>query len=597
VNELVERLHPQRRVGGSARGAWQTDRRWDPSQACIELEQFDEHDWKRLPEGTGWARISLIEPDGRGHTRAHPRWATCPELHRIVTSFDAEILALTLARLVPGGEVHEHRDLSGGLSMGVIRLHLPLISDPGVVFMVDGQRVRMQPGEIWQLDTTHRHRVRHEGERARIHMIADLRASESLRALLPETEPGDWLHRVQFAGVCVARGAELALRSPTALVDRVSRFARLRLLGQSGLTFEDPPESSTTVPPTTVPSTVPSTTVPFELACPECGSADLQLTEDLRPLEPPWTSATGLRCAGCAREYPRVDGVWVLWSDALRALIRERPASDDPEATAKWANFTVYEQMSAAYGDHADHSDAYAEQLAALDRLAGSRPGEGTLVDVGCANGFALDRLAARHARTIGVDLSLASLRQVAARGHVAVLGDAERLPLAAGTIDRVTCFAALHHFPDPAAFVRSARAALRTGGVLLTAADPSRASMHMGPLARAAWDVRRPVYRALARVLPNANERSFLHADRDRQQLNELAEHHRTGGGFEPDELAATLRAAGFAEVEVFLDLDRAGEQQWGLPSWQMAVLKGLSGQHPLRRANWATLSSLARK
>lgn len=573
-----DHLHPRRR-GGSARGAWCTSMVWDPRLAVRELdEQFTESDWKPLPEGIGWARIPLIE-----------HLAKCPELARIAASFDAEILALTLARLLPGGHVDEHRDLSGGLSMGVIRLHLPLVSDPGVVFEVDGQRVRMAPGEIWQLDTTHAHRVFHQGERARVHLIIDLRANDRLRALLPAAELGDWLHRAEFAGVCLARGAELALRSPSALVDRVTAFARLRVLGQGILTFDDPPP-----PPA---PRAPLEHAPPELACPECGSADLRAADDLAPLEPPWTSTTGLRCAGCAREYPRVDGVWLLWSDALRSLIRERPPSDDPDATAKWANFTVYEQMSAAYGEHADHSRDHVEQIATLDRLARSGSRERVLVDVGCANGFALDRLSGGYERTIGIDLSLASLRHVAARGHVAVLGDAERLPLAAGTIDRVTCFAALHHFPSPAAFVRSASASLRPGGTLLTAADPSRASMRMGPLARAAWATRRPVYRALARALPRMHERSFLHADRDRQQLNELAEHHRTGGGFDPDDLAETLRAAGFAEVEVFFDIDRSAAHTWGLPSWQMAVLKGLSGQHPLRRSNWASLSSLARK
>ncbi len=590
------RLHPQRRASGLARGAFKTALSWDPSEARRELERFCEADWSPLPEGEGWSRLALIEPDGRGGSREHPQLTHCPALRGAADRFGAKILALTLARLNPGGGVHEHRDLSGGLSMGVVRLHLPLITDPGVEFRVDGQRVVMLPGEIWQLDTTHAHAVHNHGQAARIHLIIDLEATPNLRDLLPPPEPGDWLHRAHFSWVCVSRGAELALRSPSALADRVERFVRLRVLGQAVLTFEDPAPSE----PGRAHVHEPIVDVPPELACPECGG-ELDLRDDLTPLEAPWNTTHGLRCRACAREYPRVDGVWVLWSDALRALIRERPSADDPAATAKWANYTVYEQMSADYGEHADASDGYLEQIARLDALARShareRARERVLVDVGCANGFALDRLRTRYARTIGVDLSLGSLREVARRGHVAVLGDAERLPLARGSVDQVTCFAALHHFPDPTAFARSSLAALRPGGVLLTGADPSRAAMHMGPLARAAWELRKPVYRALSRALPGMAERGFLHASRDRQDLNELAEHHRTGGGFDPDELAASLHAAGFVDVAVFFDVDRNDEQRLGWPSWQLALLKGLSGQHPLRRSNWAPLSSLARK
>lgn len=47
-------------------------------------------------------------------------------------------------------------------------------------------------------------------------------------------------------------------------------------------------------------------------------------------------------------------------------------------------------------------------------------------------------------------------------------IADAEQLPFAAATFDRVTCRIAAHHFPDVAQFVREVARVLKIGGVFL---------------------------------------------------------------------------------------------------------------------------------
>jgi hypothetical protein len=56
-------------------------------------------------------------------------------------------------------------------------------------------------------------------------------------------------------------------------------------------------------------------------------------------------------------------------------------------------------------------------------------------------------------------------------------------------------------------------------------------------------------------------------------------------------------LRAAGLREIEIFLGADRRGRQRWSVPSWQEAVLKGLSGRNPLARNNIVSLTTLSRQ
>jgi SAM-dependent methyltransferase/uncharacterized protein YbaR (Trm112 family) len=581
---------------------------WPIAELQAELAAIDRRHFRPLPRGWGWTQIQLLEPDGRGGERRHPVLERCPAMLALAESFGARLMALTLARLEPGGGVHEHRDISGGLSMGVVRLHVPLRTDPGVEFTVEGVRVNMGEGETWHLDTTYPHMVHNHSQVERVHLIIDLERSEAVTGLLPKPDMRDHLHRAEFAAVCVGKGLELAISSPRELADRAVRFARLRVLGQSVLTFDEPADTKAEPAAQSVTEPELPREVPTYLACPECRSRALELADDLAPRpQVPWAGRVGLRCGECQREFPWVEGVWVLWSDELAELIAagepEPETATAPDARAvKQANFAVYQQVSEAYGEHADASVDYVDQLLLLKaharELLAETETEGparrrVLVDVGCASGFSLDVGSAGFAERVGVDISLANLKLVAARGHVAVLADAERLPFAQGSVDLLTCFAAMHHFPDAAAFLRSAGACLRPGGVLLSSADPSVENMHMGPLARAAWELRKPVYRHLAKI----SDRFYLHADARTQALTDLAEHHRTGGGFEPERLRAWLREAGLDEIEIFLGVDRRGRQRYGKPSWKEAVLKGLSGRNPLLRRNFVSLTALSRK
>lgn len=71
-------------------------------------------------------------------------------------------------------------------------------------------------------------------------------------------------------------------------------------------------------------------------------------------------------------------------------------------------------------------------------------------------------------ARAVVVDAAPGMTRRARARGREAVLGDAGRLPVADAGVDAVLVADALHHLPDRDGALRSARDALRPGGVLV---------------------------------------------------------------------------------------------------------------------------------
>ncbi|WP_437306345.1 class I SAM-dependent methyltransferase [Sorangium sp. So ce388] len=137
---------------------------------------------------------------------------------------------------------------------------------------------------------------------------------------------------------------------------------------------------------------------------------------------------------------------------------------------------TDYERIAAVF-DRRYQGGAYAgiEQVV-LDVLESS-PGRRAL-EVGCGTGHWLKLLHERGYEVTGLDASPAMLEQARARLPAATLlhGTAERLPLPDAHVDCVLCVNALHHFPDPPAFMAEAFRVLGAGGLLLNIGlDPHR--------------------------------------------------------------------------------------------------------------------------
>ncbi len=96
--------------------------------------------------------------------------------------------------------------------------------------------------------------------------------------------------------------------------------------------------------------------------------------------------------------------------------------------------------------------------------------GRGRSLEVGCGTGHWLSVLEADARQVFGLDLSAGMLGQARRQAPGAALapGQAGELPFAAGSFDLVLCVNALHHFPNPRAFIVEARRLLRPGGALV---------------------------------------------------------------------------------------------------------------------------------
>jgi SAM-dependent methyltransferase len=105
------------------------------------------------------------------------------------------------------------------------------------------------------------------------------------------------------------------------------------------------------------------------------------------------------------------------------------------------------------------------ERLVALD--------DRDVLDVGCGGGALVRELVARGARAVGLEISEQQLGRARTTGIGRfVVGRAEDLPLADGSLDAVTFMRSLHHVPEPAMIpaLADARRVLRPGGLVYVA-------------------------------------------------------------------------------------------------------------------------------
>lgn len=172
--------------------------------ALVRSDEWVAHFNKQDYDG-GWSGVSLRGIGGaaaniapRGVTASRDSFADtpillrCPYFAEVLRHFRCPIKSARLLRLCPGSIIREHRDHGLGFQDGEVRIHVPLITNPDVVFFVNGDRLPMNPGEVWYIDFSLPHRVRNRGNTDRIHLVIDCIVDDWLRGLLaPVTAEAD----------------------------------------------------------------------------------------------------------------------------------------------------------------------------------------------------------------------------------------------------------------------------------------------------------------------------------------------------------------------------------------------------------------------
>lgn len=170
---------------------------FDAQALRVEIEAISESAWRPHPEGHrgNWA-LPLVAVDGdpendgvKGRMQPTPHLVRSPYLRQVLASLDAPIGRTRLMRIDGNSEATEHVDVNYYWQERM-RVHVPVVTDPAVVFSCGTQRLHMAPGECWIFDTWRRHNVTNPNPTRRIHLVADTVGSPAFRELLrPDAVP------------------------------------------------------------------------------------------------------------------------------------------------------------------------------------------------------------------------------------------------------------------------------------------------------------------------------------------------------------------------------------------------------------------------
>lgn len=148
-----------------------------------------EGDWSAIPLRSVEGQIEHIfsDPSVAVSTyRNTPVMKECPYFCQVLGAFDCPITSVRLLKLAAGSLIKEHVDHDLTVKNGVVRLHIPIVTNPDVEFYIEDERVRMAAGECWYIDASLPHRLANKGGTNRVHIVLDCVVNDWLNNWLIE---------------------------------------------------------------------------------------------------------------------------------------------------------------------------------------------------------------------------------------------------------------------------------------------------------------------------------------------------------------------------------------------------------------------------
>jgi hypothetical protein len=186
--------------------------RFDADVLAAEVRALPPAAWVAHPSGfVGNEAVQLITPGGRltddfdGPMAATEYLARCPYVSQILAAIGGVWGRSRFMALGAGAEVPVHVDAHYYWRTH-LRIHIPVITNPGVEFTCGDETVHMAAGECWVFDSFRRHGVKNHGDERRVHLVIDTVGGGHVPILLdqarngavadpPLLKPGETAHR------------------------------------------------------------------------------------------------------------------------------------------------------------------------------------------------------------------------------------------------------------------------------------------------------------------------------------------------------------------------------------------------------------------
>jgi hypothetical protein len=167
--------------------------RFDAARLRAEVASLPEAAWAPHPNALpGNHSLRLISVDGGDNDAVAGRMLptshllACPYLRQVLADFGVVWSRSRLMRLDPGASVPEHADINHHWFTRV-RVHIPVVTRPEVLFHCGGETVHMAAGEAWVFDNWRPHAVENPTPDTRIHLVADTSGSAAFWRLVAQS--------------------------------------------------------------------------------------------------------------------------------------------------------------------------------------------------------------------------------------------------------------------------------------------------------------------------------------------------------------------------------------------------------------------------
>jgi Aspartyl/Asparaginyl beta-hydroxylase len=174
--------------------------RFDPTRLAEDLARVEASGWIRhyVPDNYegDWSVVPLRAPAGETHPLrmiyadptatafvSTPLLDECPYFREVMGAFQCPLRTVRLMRLTPGSVIKEHFDHELSFEDGMVRVHVPVVTNDGVDFRLNGERVVMEAGSAWYLRLSDPHTVANRGGTDRVHMVIDGFVNEWVKTL------------------------------------------------------------------------------------------------------------------------------------------------------------------------------------------------------------------------------------------------------------------------------------------------------------------------------------------------------------------------------------------------------------------------------
>lgn len=163
---------------------------------AAEVRALPQRAWMPHPQGfEGNEAVPLVSPNGEltnafdGPMAPTEHLLACPHLMQAMGELGAVWGRGRLMALAPGAEVPGHVDIHYYWRTHY-RVHIPVITNPGVEFTCGDVTVHMEAGDCWIPDTFRRHAVKNGGSEQRIHLVLDTVGGERFWEFVHATQTG-----------------------------------------------------------------------------------------------------------------------------------------------------------------------------------------------------------------------------------------------------------------------------------------------------------------------------------------------------------------------------------------------------------------------